>query len=60
LALELLLFDAHPKASNTKESPQAPIARGMERWDPKSRMIRSCSVDVLGWNERWLPTLTRK
>jgi hypothetical protein len=56
----LLLLELHPRASSANESPQAPIANGLRRWDPKFFMIRSCSLVVLGWNGRWLPTLTRK
>lgn len=49
VAVELLLLPfAHPKANSTKDSPKAPIAHGLERWELEFRMIRSCFLVLLG------------
>jgi hypothetical protein len=48
LAVELLLLDEHPKANNAKESPNAPIANDLGRWELKFLMIRSCSLVLPG------------
>jgi len=40
----LLVVGEHPKAKSAKESPKAPTAYGLERWELSLCMVRSCSV----------------
>jgi hypothetical protein len=40
----LLVVGEHPKAKSAKESPKAPTAYGLERWELSLCMVRSCSL----------------